>query len=255
MTWKTIGSSITGVSHLAVGKGCEDAICHRTLQDHNGNEVLACSISDGAGSAQYASFAAEYTVQKVIETAIHMREHQDEVSEGLIYAMAEDIYYGLEQEAIRNNVPLNEFSCTMLGCIITTHKAAFFQIGDGAIIRNDESGYYTTLWWPQNGEYQNSTTFLVDDSTFANLQVAIIDETVNEVALFTDGLQLLTLNMDSLTVHQPFFTGLFHHLRNANDNEKINILNKKLSEYLDSNPINERTDDDKTLFLASRLTI
>jgi len=247
--------SVTGVSHLAIGKGCEDSICYRTLQDHNGNDVLVCGISDGAGSAQYAAFASAYTVEKVIESATHLLKHKDEVSEVHIYAMAEDIFYGLEQEAISNNVPLNEYSSTLLGCIITPNKAAFFQIGDGAIIRNDDSGYYTTLWWPQNGEYQNSTTFLTDDSTLTNLQIAIIDETITEVALFTDGLQLLTLNMNSLTVHQPFFTGLFHHLRMADDSEKINILNKKLAEYLDSKPINERTDDDKTLFLASRLTI
>ncbi|MCF8450238.1 MAG: protein phosphatase 2C domain-containing protein [Taibaiella sp.] len=255
MTWKAIGKSVTGFSHVSVGKGCEDAICYRTLTDHNGDEVLACALSDGAGSARYAALASAYTVEKVIDFAVQLLKHKDEVTEGHIYALAEDIFYGLEQEAISNNVPLNDYSCTLLGCIITLNKAAFFQIGDGAIIRNDDSGYYNTLWWPQNGEYQNSTTFLVDDSTFANLQIAIIDQSVTEVALFTDGLQLLTLNMDSLTVHQPFFSGLFHHLRTANDSEKINILNKKLAEYLDSNAINERTDDDKTLFLASRLTI
>lgn len=255
MTWKTIGKSVTGVSHLAIDKGCEDALCYLTLHDHAGNEVLVCGMSDGAGSARYAAYASAYTVEKVVESAIHLLEHKEELTEGHIYAMAEDIFYGLEQEAIDKNAPLNEYSCTLLGCIITPNKAAFFQIGDGAIIRSDDSGYYTTLWWPQNGEYQNSTTFLVDDSTFANLQVTIIEDTVAEVALFTDGLQLLTLNMDSLTVHQPFFSGLFHHLRKADDHEKENILNKKLAEYLDSKPINERTDDDKTLFLATRLTL
>jgi hypothetical protein len=76
---------------------------------------------------------------------------------------------------------------------------------------------------------------------------------VDEVAIFTDGLQMLALNMESRTVHQPFFSDLFRYLRMANDADKVSILNGKLATYLDSPGINGRTDDDKTLFLATRL--
>jgi hypothetical protein len=39
----------------------------------------------------------------------------------------------------------------------------------------------------------------------------------------------------------------------ADSADKTEMLNKRLAEYLDSTQINERTDDDKTLFLATRL--
>jgi len=46
---------------------------------------------------------------------------------------------------------------------------------------------------------------------------------------------------------------MFRSLRMAGDDSKIDILNKKLSDYLSSEIINSRTDDDKTLFLATKL--
>jgi hypothetical protein len=253
MIWKAIGQSVAGTSHTAVGKGCEDAIQYRILQDEQGKEVLVCCISDGAGSALHAAHASSFATSQAVDYVTHLLAHNEEVTEGHIYAMAEDIYYSLEQEALSKDLPLNEYSATMLGCIVCDQKAAFFQVGDGAIIRNDESGFYSAIWWPQNGEYQNSTSFLVDDSSFSSLQVIIIEDKVTEVALFTDGLQMLALSMESQSAHQPFFTSLFPRLRLADDDNKIETLNRKLAEYLDSSQINERTDDDKTLFLATRL--
>ena len=93
----------------------------------------------------------------------------------------------------------------------------------------------------------------MDDPSLGNLNITILDERVDEVAIFTDGLQLLALNTETSSVHQPFFTSLFHVLRMAGDTEKQELLTGRLTEYLNSKAINDRTDDDKTLFLATRL--
>ncbi len=253
--WKVIGQSIIGTSHIASGKFCEDAVKYAILNEGSDDEMLVCCVADGAGSASHAQWAASYAAHKVIEFATLQLSHAEELTESLIYALAEDIYDGLQQEADANGVALNEYSCTLLGCIATSEQTAFFQVGDGAIVRDDGSGFYTTVWWPENGEYQNSTSFLIDDSSFSNLNVAIIYEQLNEIAIFTDGLQLLTLNTESRAVHQPFFSDLFGYLRQATDSGKITVLNRKLAEYLSSPNINNRTDDDKTLFLATRLPL
>jgi hypothetical protein len=137
--------------------------------------------------------------------------------------------------------------------VIFPNKACFLQVGDGAIIRNDGTGHFTWLWWPQNGEYQNTTAFLIDDPNFANLKTRVIEERIDEVAVFSDGLQMLALNNETETVHQPFFKDLFKWLRLAKENEHIAILDKKLADYLAGDIINNRTDDDKTLLLATRL--
>jgi hypothetical protein len=253
MIWKTIGQSIIGTSHVAAGKVCDDANRYTVLTDTDGKEILVAAICDGAGSAANAAFAANLTCEKVLEFASHLVAHREELTEAQLYAMAEDIYGALELEAANMESPLNEYSCTLLGCIITEDKAAFFQIGDGAIIRYNTNETYSTVWWPQNGEYHNSTSFLIDDPNLPDLRVVILDERIDELAIFTDGLQMLTLNMESQTVHAPFFTSLFRLLRMADSADKTEMLNKRLAEYLDSTQINERTDDDKTLFLATRL--
>jgi hypothetical protein len=251
MTWKAIGQSIAGTSHTIQGKGCDDAIGYAILPD-NGN-ALVCAASDGAGSAKHAAWAAALTVKKTTSFAASVISNNETLAEAHIYALAEEIYAALGQQAEADGEPLEEYACTLLGCIITDICSVFFQVGDGAIVRNDGSGFYTPLWWPENGEYLNTTSFIIDDRNFGNLNITIIEERVDEVAIFTDGLQMLSLNMESRMVHQPFFSDLFRYLRMANDADKVSILNSKLATYLDSPGINERTDDDKTLFLATRL--
>ena len=254
MTWKAIGHSVIGTSHTTTGKPCEDAIQYHALPDANGDEVLICCASDGAGSAQYAAWAAEFATDEMIEALTHFIAYGGQVTEADIYAMVEQIYDGLLSESETQHVELNEYSCTLLGCVISCDRAVFFQVGDGAIIRNDGSDFYTPVWWPHNGEYHNTTSFIVDDRSLSHLNILILEEEVNEVALFSDGMQMLALNMDTLTAHQPFFEDMFRFLRQANEPDKVTMLNRQLAEYLNSKQINDRTDDDKTLFLASRFT-
>lgn len=252
MSWKAIGHSVIGAAHLIAAKACEDAIKYAVIPNAN-DEILICCASDGAGSAAYAAWASDFTTYRALDILSEAATCDATVTEGTIYALAEDIYAGLNDEAMATETPLNEYSCTLLGCYITKERAIFFQIGDGAIIRNDGTGFYTVAWWPQNGEYQNTTSFVVDDPAFGNLNVMVLDEQINEVSIFSDGLQMLALNTERQDVHQPFFNDLFKVLRTANDPDKVGVLNRKLAEYLNSRQINERTDDDKTLFLASRL--
>lgn len=45
---------------------------------------------------------------------------------------------------------------------------------------------------------------------------------------------------------------MFNILNKTEDALELNTLNKKLETFLESNAINQRTDDDKTLVLISR---
>ena len=253
MKWKAIGQSVAGHSHHTNGKGCEDVVQYGIEQTDDGTEVLICAASDGAGSAKFAAMAAGFATNKIFDILTSFAIAGHEVAEKDIFTMVEDVYEGLSLFADIQGAELNEYSCTLLGCYLTVEKAVFFQIGDGAIVRNDGTGYFTTIWWPQNGEYQNTTSFIVDDARLGNLKIVIIEGKIDEVALFTDGLQLLALSMESQNVHQPFFNDMFQFLRQANTSKQVGILNEKLEQYLNSDTINSRTDDDKTLFMASRL--
>lgn len=253
MIWKVIGQSVVGSSHVAVNKSCEDAINYRTIPLKDGEEVLVGFVSDGAGSAKYAAQASATAVKVGVDLVNEMINANIGVNDNSVLLLAESIFDNLKEQAEVLGVAQNEFSCTMLGFVIFPNKACFMQVGDGAIIRNDGSGYFTWVWWPQNGEYQNTTAFLIDDPNFGNLRTRVIEERINEVAVFSDGLQMLALNYESESVHQPFFADLFKWLRLAKEDEHIAILDRKLADYLGSDIINNRTDDDKTLLLATRL--
>jgi len=250
--WKAIGHSIEGTSHTSSGKVCEDALAYNLFSDTAGNEVLVCCVSDGAGSAQYAAWASVASTTFVASTLTSLLNTEGNISVPAIYHVFESAYDLLENAAIEREADISEFACTMLGCVVSDSEAIFFQLGDGAIARDDGSGNFVPVTWPQNGEYHNVTSFITDDRSMGNLVVVSLEERVAEVAIFTDGLQMLALNMEQRSVHQPFFAPLFRYLRLADDETKLQVLSGKLKEYLDSKAINNRTDDDKTLFLATR---
>lgn len=254
MIWKVIAQSVIGTSHVAAGKTCEDAVNFGLAELPGADEALICFVSDGAGSAAYAAVASALAVQQSTDIMRNWILAEKEIDDAALIELAETIYDQLDTLATEREALLNEFSCTLLGFVILPQKACFMQIGDGAIVRNDGSGYFTHLWWPHNGEYQNTTTFLIDDPNLRNLKTRIINESITEVAVFTDGLQMLALNNETETVHQPFLNDLFKVLRMVESPAHIEILNNKLSGYLAGDTINNRTDDDKTLLLATRLT-
>lgn len=254
MRWKVIGQSVAGTSHQQVNKPCEDALAYTVVAAPQGEDVLICCVADGAGSARYAAIASALVTTKTVDYLSETIVNNTNIHEPDIVAVAEKLYEELQAMAAQYEEPLNEFSCTYLGCILFNNKSIFFQIGDGAMVRDDGNNHYVPVWWPENGEYSNITFFLVDDYHFGHLKTITIEESVQEVALFTDGLQLLALNNENFSVHQPFFNGMFKWLRMAAKKEDVDILNRKLHEYLNSDAINSRTDDDKTLLLATRMS-
>ena len=64
--------------------------------------------------------------------------------------------------------------------------------------------------------------------------------------MLTDGIQLLAVRYADNTAHEPFFEPLFEFAENPNSS------NAELEEFLRSERVCERTDDDKTLVLAVR---
>jgi hypothetical protein len=143
-----------------------------------------------------------------------------------------------------------DFACTLLFVLADDTTSAFVQVGDGAIVihREDE---YVPVFWPETGEYANCTFFVTDNEAVEHIQYAV-DARVDEVGLLTDGLQSLALRYDMRTAHAPFFRPMFQRLRREVDTESPELF-EAMREFLDSTAVNARTDDDKTLLLATRV--
>jgi hypothetical protein len=95
------------------------------------------------------------------------------------------------------------------------------------------------------------TYFVTDIDANDHFRVELREAT-NEVALFSDGLQRLALVFATETAHEPFFEPMFQVLRRSTT-DGTDALCAALERFLTSDSINERTDDDKTLILATRM--
>ena len=95
------------------------------------------------------------------------------------------------------------------------------------------------------------TNFATDTEAFEKLEYDLIDRHIEEIALLTDGLQSLVLHYETRTAHAPFFAPIFEWLRPASE-DSLQQFSSSLISYLSSQKVNEHTDDDKTLILATR---
>jgi hypothetical protein len=86
----------------------------------------------------------------------------------------------------------------------------------------------------------------------SNLHSEVHPAAPAEVAVFSDGIQRLALVYQAKEVHKPFFEPMFARLRKAAGNEEFDLLSGQLALFLGSPAVNERTDDDKSLILATR---
>jgi hypothetical protein len=249
--WRHIAQSLQGSSHLADGTTCQDSHIVRLLGDGPTRTLVAC-VADGAGSAQFASSGATIACDTILENAVAHFEARgsqfDDLRRGDILQWCAEARTRIQDEAAASDCNCREFATTLCVAIAAPNCSVFFQVGDGAIIVGNH-GVYGVVFWPQSGEYANSTNFLTSDDFEDQFDFLTTTSRCSEIALFTDGLERLALRFDSRTPHGPFFAPLFRALRSAAD---LDGLSEGLRQFLESDSVQERSDDDKTLILASR---
>lgn len=245
MTWITLGESATGTSHLARGTNCQDAF--RVVSFGENGEWLAIAASDGAGSASLSEVGSTLVCDELASRVAHIPE-LERCNPDSINNLFAEVRASLLRVADERGVCARELACTALLAIIGPEKAIFAQLGDGAIVYK-HSDQLQVAFWPEPAEYANATDFLTDASFSARVQFQMVDALVTEVAVFTDGLQRLALNYSERSAFPAFFAPLFRDLRQADD---VDMLRAAFREFLESDRINKRTDDDKTLVLAVR---
>jgi hypothetical protein len=252
-TWKIIGASAVGTSHLAKEESCQDAFAYCKITQ-NESDILIIAVADGAGSAKNSLIGAETACNYFVCGARAWFESGQELQD-LNKEFADNFLKQLQNQfakkAQSENQSISDYACTFLGAIITTEAAAFFQIGDGAIVYAavDVPDEYKIFALPQQGEYANTTHFVTSESAVETAEFEIVNREILEIAVFTDGLQRVVLNYKTQTPHAPFFRSMLAPLRGEQNTE---TLEKRLGEFLASPKINDRTDDDKTLVLAVR---
>lgn len=259
-SWRYASSSVIGTSHKKAGKTCQDFSECVLLPTENGDMVLVAVASDGAGSAKCSELGSELACSLFVDEMRAFIECGNEIKQLTREFFEEWLIRFQHEVTVRADglgfIP-RDFACTFLAAVLSNDCAAFAQIGDGAIVTDnpEEPDTYTWVFWPQQGEYENTTYFATDINVNKALQFDLyVGRTSNEIAVFTDGLQRLALHYQTQSVHSPFFRSFFTALRTQEESFSLQY-NNSLMTFLDSTTINERTDDDKTLILASRRSI
>lgn len=216
--------------------------------------------SDGAGSAEFGDAGSRLAcniikeeITDFLERGFSLRDITRETAAGWIKKFREEVL----NIAKDRGKSVRDYACTLVGAVVGAWEEVYFQIGDGAIVvlprLYQES--YRCIFWPQRGEYENTTCFATDkDALNKHLRFIKGESEEGEIinlGIFTDGIQHLALHYESKAPFAGFFKPMFKSLDFLckKDTEEINTL---LETFLNSEKINRRTDDDKSLIIAAR---
>ena len=247
--WRFAAGQITGTSHEKLNLPCQDRMVCSVLE---GEDSLIAVVADGAGTAGLAHHGAEiavWTVSSIAQLGVRAgrKDYAEVLREGVVLARQR-----LTEATAERNCSLRDLACTMLAVIVAPIGGAALQIGDGAIVIGEQHPAWRTVFWPQKGEYANTTFFLTDDIALARAAIANLPDETLDVAVFTDGLEPLALQFSTQKAHEPFFRTAFAPLHACTAPGESTSLSQSLTNMLTSPPVRARTDDDATLILATR---
>lgn len=249
LPWRVVGASAIGTGHVKTGLPCQDAFAYQQTENS-----LMIAVADGAGSAALSHEGSALAVETALASlTTQLTEtvtlNADEWST-VITTTFEATRSALIDHAVAAGMPLRDYATTLLLLVLTDSATVSGMIGDCLAVMLNQADALTVLTVPQKGEYANTTNFLTQDDALDMLDIQHIDESPAGVAAFSDGLQTLAVNIAQNKPHAPFFNPLFAFTAAA---EEQAAAAQQLAEFLNSDRLNERTDDDKTIVLARRL--
>lgn len=252
--WRYAHASVIGAAHVAQNTVCQDRFICRTIEI-DGAEILIAAVADGAGSTTSGQTGAEIACDFFVEQATEFLKSANASVKSLTTEFGkcwiEYLQAKIAAAALEAKKPAREFASTFVGAIAGDAGAAFYQIGDGAVVYSvsgaaDSYGFGIE---PAESEYVNMTDFITDAAAAERIRFAYVAEPIEDVILFSDGIFAVAVNYQTAKPHEPFLMPMIAPLRTG---KNVDELNEKLAHFLASPKINEKTDDDKTIILASR---
>lgn len=258
MTWKAIARSVVGTSHQKQQLPCQDYAGDRVLGD-----VVLGAVADGAGSARHADIGSELAVKTALQYLVTSEKllrqkwqsswqtlkqppSEDHIKR-LFTKLVERVLSVLNQTASQDGYVVEDLACTLLVFLATPGWIAAMQIGDGFIVVRSRKGGYHLLFQPDKGEYANQTTFVTSANAVEDMQLAVLTGHHPFICAASDALERVALRLQDWSPFPPFFHPLEEYLQETAHPEQDDTY---LMNFLESERLNQRTDDDKTLLLC-----
>jgi hypothetical protein len=250
---------VIGTSHQQQQLPCQDYGGDRILHD-----VIMGAVADGAGSAQHADVGAQLAVKTALRTLASTEEwllqqhcSWESLSKPLTQQQATKLFTttvnkvvaAFQHQAGSHGYAVKELSCTLLSFIATPHWMAAMQIGDGFMVVRSEGPHYRLLFKPDKGEFANQTTFVTSADALQAMQVRVLSLSgqQNFICAATDALENVAIHLKDWMPGQGFFRPLEQYLQETPDPVQDDHY---LVDFLKSEQLNRKTDDDKTLLLC-----
>ncbi len=222
--------------------------------------ILVAVAADGAGSAPRAAEGARLACRAFLDLAGAALADPAPGCAADAIPLGDDfashalagIRRALDARAADGDGTVRDLACTLLAAVVGENAALFLQVGDGAIaFRTDHDPAWRLALPPTRGEHSNETVFVTHDEAAHHLGVRRVAARVSEFALMTDGVEFLAVHRARGEPHAPFLDHALAGLRIAPPGPAPAHADW-LGGFLASDAVCRRTDDDKTLLLASR---
>jgi serine/threonine protein phosphatase PrpC len=255
--WKAVSRSVIGSSHQQQKLPCQDCGGSRVL-----DQLVVGAIADGAGSATHAEVGAKLAVTAMLEylsaTEIWLQKQQNswqtlphKPTEDLVRKLFEkavsQVIEVLHRQAESSHYEFSDLACTLLAFLATPDWVAAMQIGDGFMIVRSPDSDYQLVFQPDKGEFANQTTFITSSSALDEMQIRVLPLSPIFICASSDALERVAIRMADWTPFTPFFIPLEEYLQETSNPDVDDTYRMS---FLESDRLNQRTDDDKTLLLC-----
>ncbi|NJM00476.1 MAG: protein phosphatase 2C domain-containing protein [Synechococcaceae cyanobacterium SM2_3_2] len=159
--------------------------------------------------------------------------------------LLKEVRIALRKVCEKEGFELQDLACTLLVVVATPRWLTAAQVGDGFIVARGEDGIYKLIFPPVRGEFANETVFVTTPKIGDALQVAV-EEPASFICASSDGLEAVALKRESWSPFPGFFQPLEECIKTLDSIQAESYL----KEFLDSDRLRSRTDDDLTLALG-----
>ncbi len=248
-SWRGVGASLCGTSHVSGGIPCQDA---HYWQVSTG-DVLVAAVADGAGSAELAEVGAEIAARSAVEAfcANGKTSGDDKGIRSSLNDALKAAQKAVQAEASVRKIEVRQLATTLILVVATSELVGAAQVGDGIAVVQDRDANIIGVTTPESGEHVNETTFLNARRDLKHAQFTVWRGAPTHVAILSDGLQRLALKMPSGVPHGPFFAPLFNFVSNTPEPAQAQ---EQLELFMGNPRITDSTTDDLTLVLFGRVS-
>ena len=252
--WNVVGASVRGTSHFKTMTPCQDSCAYMVTE----SGILLVAVSDGAGSAERSDLGSQQAVNQTLEILfaelLGRRPAGHRAWGELLYETFCETRRRVLRLVDEEGGEPRDYACTLTILIADSDWLVTGQIGDGFAAAQTVDGDLVGIAEPQRGEYADTTYFITGDDASERFAGRVYRQrrdiaAIRSLAAMTDGLTNLAIDKRAAAPHQPFFEPLMAVPGRIEDHS---AALDDLYQFLASDRINSRTDDDKTLVLAGR---